>query len=79
MCVPHMQPKTKQPPQQIGAGVLAAHTDEDLRGILHQHSKDLVCVMFGSSWCHHCHEMFPEMYRTSKEVGSCCAPASHGT
>ena len=26
--------------------------------------------MFGSSWCHHCHELFPSVYETSKKAGT---------
>ena len=26
--------------------------------------------MFGSSWCHHCHELFPSVYEISKKVGA---------
>ncbi len=27
-----------------------------------------VWTMFGSSWCHHCHELFPSVYEISKKV-----------
>lgn len=32
--------------------------------------KDTAVVNFGSSWCTHCHEMFPHMIALSKLFGS---------
>ncbi|KAK9814615.1 hypothetical protein WJX72_008729 [[Myrmecia] bisecta] len=54
-----------QPP--AGFSLLAARTDSELRGHIRDNKDKTVVVKFGSSWCAHCHEMFPHFYRFSKE------------
>ena len=33
-----------------------------------------VWTMFGSSWCHHCHLLFPSVYKTSKKGSTYTVP-----
>lgn len=50
----------------ISANMSSARTDDELGHKLQQSQDKLVWTMFGSSWCHHCHELFPSVYEVSK-------------
>ncbi|KAL3132923.1 hypothetical protein ABBQ38_006837 [Trebouxia sp. C0009 RCD-2024] len=51
----------------ISPNVSTARTDDELGSKLHRDQGKLVWAMFGSSWCHHCHELFPSVYEISKK------------
>ncbi|KAL0031975.1 hypothetical protein WJX79_009653 [Trebouxia sp. C0005] len=50
----------------ISINMSSARTDDELGLKLQQSQDKLVWTMFGSSWCHHCHELFPSVYEISK-------------
>lgn len=41
-------------------------TDEDVDYFLFKNRKDTAVINYGSSWCTHCHEMFPHLISLSK-------------
>jgi thiol-disulfide isomerase/thioredoxin len=43
-------------------------TDEQLAEFLSSSKPGTAVVEFGTSWCHKCHEMFPQFYKLSKQV-----------
>ncbi|PRW58311.1 Thioredoxin-like 3-3 [Chlorella sorokiniana] len=51
---------------QILPHIAGLRTDEQLQQFLQRWRSDTVLVNFGSSWCHHCHQMFPHFLSLSK-------------
>merc|ERR1712226_697232 len=54
---------------KITPNMVGARTDEELRAALggSDMQQKQVLVSFGSSWCTHCHEMFPHFLKLSKK------------
>ena len=46
-------------------------TDDEVRQFVNNASRpdDIAVIEFGASWCHHCHQVFPEYYAMSRQVG----------
>ncbi|KAH7618417.1 hypothetical protein Ndes2526B_g07357 [Nannochloris sp. 'desiccata'] len=54
------QPLEKQAPAvKILPNLAGLRTDEQYDDFLMRHRNDKVVVNFGSSWCTHCHKLFP--------------------
>lgn len=53
--------------QPISGNMFSARTDDELANHLSTFRQKSVWTMFGSSWCHHCHLLFPSVYDTSKK------------
>lgn len=61
------QPVEKACPlQKILPNMSGIRTDDDMEQFLFKTRRDTAVVNFGSSWCTHCHEMFPHMIALSK-------------
>jgi thiol-disulfide isomerase/thioredoxin len=43
-------------------------SDEQLAAFLSASKPGTAVVEYGTSWCHKCHEMFPQFYKLSKQV-----------
>lgn len=62
-----LQPVKKATPlQKILPNMFGLKTDEDVEHFLFKTRKKTAVVNYGSSWCTHCHEMFPHMIQLSK-------------
>lgn len=62
-----LQPPRKQHVNKILPNVTGLRTDEQLREFLERSKDDTVLVNFGSSWCSHCHQMFPHFLALAKQ------------
>lgn len=62
-----MQPAGKaQPLVKILPNMTGLRSDEQFDQFLFKTRKDVVVINYGSSWCTHCHEMFPHLVSLSK-------------
>ena len=52
--------------QKILPNMAGLKTDDDVDHFLFKNRKDTAVVNYGSSWCTHCHDMFPHMITLSK-------------
>lgn len=63
----NVQPVKKAAPlQKILPNMTGLKTDMDVEQFLFKSRKNTAVVNYGSSWCTHCHEMFPHMINLSK-------------
>lgn len=62
-----LQPLRKPHVAKILPNVTGLRTDEQLRDFLDRNKAETVLVNFGSSWCHHCHQMFPHFLSLAKQ------------
>jgi thioredoxin 1 len=58
--------KKAAPLQQILPNIFGLRYDDDVQEFLFKNRKGVAVVNYGSSWCTHCHEMFPHMIALSK-------------
>lgn len=59
------------PPVMISSQITSLKTDDAVKKFIKSSSlnKDRVTLIeFGASWCSHCHEIFPQFYRLTKQV-----------
>lgn len=62
-----VQPVRKATPLvKILPNMNGLRTDEDVDYFLFKNRKDTAVINYGSSWCTHCHEMFPHLISLSK-------------
>lgn len=59
-------PKKSMPLQQILPSIYGLRTDDDVEEFLFKHRSGFSLINYGSSWCTHCHEMFPHMIKLSE-------------
>jgi thioredoxin 1 len=65
------KPVKKAPPlQQILPNIYGLRYDEDVEEFLFKTRKGVAVVNYGSSWCTHCHEMFPHMIALSERFSN---------
>lgn len=62
-----LQPVRKAHVSKILPNMAGVRTDDQLEELLQRHGGDTVMVNFGSSWCHHCHQMFPAFVSLSRQ------------
>lgn len=58
--------KKASPLQKVLPNMAGLKADCDIDEFLFKHRKKTAVINFGSSWCTHCHEMFPHMIALSK-------------
>ncbi|KAI3433925.1 hypothetical protein D9Q98_003727 [Chlorella vulgaris] len=61
------QPVRKAHVAKLTPNMTGVRTDEQLSQLLQRSRNDTVLVNFGSSWCAHCHKMFPSFVSLSKQ------------
>ncbi|KAL4859668.1 Thioredoxin-like 3-3 [Chlorella vulgaris] len=61
------QPVRKAHVAKLTPNMTGVRTDEQLSQLLQRSRNDTVLVNFGSSWCAHCHKMFPAFVSLSKQ------------
>ncbi|CAL5223849.1 g6432 [Coccomyxa viridis] len=60
-------PEGLEVPSTISSNVLGARSDNELRLALLTGRAGSVIVNYGSSWCAHCHELFPHFYDLARQ------------
>lgn len=64
------QPEHKPaPPVKILPNVTGLRTDEQVSEFLERHRDSQVVLNYGSSWCTHCHELFPCFVGLTRQFG----------
>ncbi|CAK0738844.1 hypothetical protein CVIRNUC_001101 [Coccomyxa viridis] len=60
-------PEEPAMPSPISSNVSGARSDDELRLALLTGLSKSVIVNYGSSWCAHCHELFPHFYDLARK------------
>ncbi|GAB4818051.1 hypothetical protein N2152v2_005097 [Parachlorella kessleri] len=55
------------PAVKILPNITGLRTDDQLQDFLARHKEETVLINFGSSWCTHCHQMFPFFIALTKQ------------
>jgi len=63
-------PKKALPLQQILPNIYGLRRDEDVEEFLFKNRNRVSMINFGSSWCTHCHEIFPHMIKLTERFTS---------
>lgn len=68
LCV-YQPPQKTKPSTMISTNIEGLRTDDEVRGFLRKHKGEKTALIkFGSSWCYHCQEVFPQFLKLTKQV-----------
>lgn len=66
LCQP---PQKMKPSTMISSNIEGLRTDDEVQSFLSKHrAGKTALIKFGSSWCYHCQEVFPQFLKLTKQV-----------